>query len=439
MSLASKIANLLSPLQTPLAPNDNSTLRSQHKASRPDESPRIGLHDAETHQTFHMEEEEEERRHPYTHVSRDLYLEGNRIDGSLKCMLAGGAGGTSGDLLMHSIDTVKTRQQGDPHIPTKYPSLSSSYLKIFRQEGIRRGLYSGVTPAFLGSFPGTLIFFGCYEYSKRHLIDAGVHSSLAYLASVVDDSGFIADLAASVVYVPSEVLKTRLQLQGRYNNPFFNSGYNYRSTLHATRTIIKEEGFAALFYGYKATLFRDLPFSALQFAFYEQEQKWAKQYIGGKDIGLGLEVLTATTAGGLAGVMTCPLDVVKTRIQTQLNPTEDASKRVSPGQSSKPPELNSRPLSEPPGASHHSIRTIATSSPTTTTPKQGSVPLDTSSVFTGLKLVYKTEGLAGCFRGVGPRFLWTSVQSGTMLVLYQILLRQLEAHPLVASEGLSAL
>ena len=97
-------------------------------------------------------------------------------------MLCGAVGGTTGDLLMHSIDTVKTRQQGDPRLPAKYTSLSSTYSKIFRQEGLRRGLYSGVTPAFLGSFPGTLIFFGTYEYSKRHLIDAGVHHSLAYLA-----------------------------------------------------------------------------------------------------------------------------------------------------------------------------------------------------------------------------------------------------------------
>ena len=97
-------------------------------------------------------------------------------------MIAGGLGGTSGDLLMHSIDTVKTRQQGDPHIPPKYGSLSSAYVKIFRQEGVRRGLYSGVIPAFLGSFPGTIIFFGSYEYSKRHILDAGINPSLAYLA-----------------------------------------------------------------------------------------------------------------------------------------------------------------------------------------------------------------------------------------------------------------
>lgn len=34
-----------------------------------------------------------------------------------------------------------------------------------------------------------------------------------------------------------QVLKTRLQLQGRYNNPYFKSGYNYRGTIDATRTV----------------------------------------------------------------------------------------------------------------------------------------------------------------------------------------------------------
>jgi len=35
----------------------------------------------------------------------------------------------------------------------------------------------------LGSFPGTVIFFGTYEYSKRHLIDYGTTPWIAYLAS----------------------------------------------------------------------------------------------------------------------------------------------------------------------------------------------------------------------------------------------------------------
>jgi hypothetical protein len=98
-------------------------------------------------------------------------------------MLAGGLGGASGDMLMHSLDTVKTRQQGDPHIPPKYTSLGSSYFTIFRQEGIRRGLYGGWIPALCGSFPATMLFFGSYEYSKRRLLEYGVQPHLAYLTA----------------------------------------------------------------------------------------------------------------------------------------------------------------------------------------------------------------------------------------------------------------
>ncbi|KAI5282884.1 hypothetical protein KEM52_003561, partial [Ascosphaera acerosa] len=246
----------------------------------------------------HPHSDDHELRAPYTHS-----------------MLAGGIGGTTGDMLMHSLDTVKTRQQGDPHMPPKYSSMSSSYRLIFREEGLLRGLYSGVTPAFLGSFPGTVVFFGVYEATKRNMIDRGWNPSLSYLTS-----GFVADLAASVIYVPSEVLKTRLQLQGRHDNPFFKSGYNYRSTADALRTITRQEGCGALFFGYKATIVRDLPFSALQFAFYERLRGLAIDHAGSQEIGLPLEIATATGAGGAAGVLTCPMDVVKTRIQTQLNP-----------------------------------------------------------------------------------------------------------------------
>ncbi|KUJ14406.1 mitochondrial carrier [Mollisia scopiformis] len=348
--------------------------------------------------TMASQTDEEEGRPPYLHS-----------------MIAGGLGGTTGDLLMHSLDTVKTRQQGDPHIPPRYTSMSSSYGTILRQEGLRRGLYGGWLPALLGSFPGTVIFFGTYEYSKRHMIDAGITPQFAYLSS-----GFVADFAASFIYVPSEVLKTRLQLQGRYNNPFFQSGYNYKSTSHAARTIIRQEGFFALFYGYKATIFRDLPFSALQFAFYEQGQNWARQWKKSRDIGLPLELLTGAAAGGLAGVITCPLDVVKTRIQTQVNPAARATFQKTP-QNCSSTKTDSSPIKQ-------QIRSISTSSPSTHTPRPGSIKLDTSSVFTGLKVIYRTEGFAGWFRGVGPRFVWTSVQSGCMLFLYQTILRKLEIY-----------
>lgn len=222
--------------------------------------------------------------------------------------------------------------------------------------------------------------------------------------------GFLGDLAASVVYVPSEVLKTRLQLQGRYNNPYFNSGYNYRGTIDAARTIVRQEGASALFYGYKATLYRDLPFSALQFMFWEQFLVWARQHKESRDVGVPLELLSGGLAGGLAGVMTCPLDVVKTRLQTQVN--AGGSSEHSQSGTSKAPNPQKR--------------NISTSSPSTHTPRPGAANLHTSSVMRGLRAIYQTEGIGGWFRGVGPRGVWTFIQSGTMLFLYQRLLRQLE-------------
>lgn len=228
---------------------------------------------------------------------------------------------------------------------------------------------------------------------------------------VLTVAGFLADLVASTLYVPSEVLKTRLQLQGRYNNPFFYSGYNYKSTWDAARTIARTEGVPALYSGYKATIVRDLPFSALQFAIYEQSRGLATQIVGGSDIGLGLEVLTAMSAGGIAGVLTCPLDVVKTRTQTQVT-------RHGHGQSSQASKMEKVAKTTKGQARliHTNVRTVPNTVPT----------LDTSSILTGLNMIYKTEGVGGWFRGVGPRFVWTSVQSGTMLVMYQYLLKQFE-------------
>ncbi|KAI1431508.1 mitochondrial carrier [Xylaria sp. CBS 124048] len=339
-----------------------------------------------------------------------------------RSMIAGGLGGTTGDILMHSLDTVKTRQQGDPTIPPKYSTLKSSYYTIWRQEGIRRGLYGGLLPAVMGSFPGTMLFFGSYEWSKRYMLDLGLQAHFTYLTA-----GFIGDLAASIVYVPSEVLKTRLQLQGRYNNPHFNSGYNYHGTFDAVRTIIRTEGVAELFSGYKATLYRDLPFSALQFMFYEQFQSWARQYKDSRDIGVRLELLTGAAGGGLAGVMTCPLDVVKTRLQTQVDPVpvpHKAKDRTSTDTKSAIKEAGKQTIST--SKANSQIRPISTSSPSTSLPRPGAIALDEDSIIKGLRLIYKTEGVGGWFRGVGPRFLWTSVQSGCMFFLYQTIKRQLE-------------
>lgn len=296
------------------------------------------------------------------------------------CALAGGLGGLIGDSSMHSLDTVKTRQQGASHI-NKYRGTWAAYGTIFREEGIFRGLYGGYSAAMLGSLPSSAVFFLSYEAIKRYEVnELGIPETPAFLAA-----GFLGDLFSSVFYVPSEVLKTRLQLQGRHNNAHFKSGYNYKGFIDAAATIIRTEGPGTLFYGYKATLTRDLPFSAFQFTFYENFRQWAFQLTGthGKvdsfkqaetiSLPLYAELLTGAAAGGLAGILTTPLDVVKTRMQTQ-NGTSG-------------------------------------------------VILKSTSIISSLRTIYTVQGVSGLFSGVAPRFVWTSMQSSVMLLLYQVFLK----------------
>ncbi|KAK9470019.1 mitochondrial carrier domain-containing protein [Dipodascopsis tothii] len=323
-------------------------------------------------------------------------------------MIAGGIGGGMGDATMHSLDTVKTRQQGASG--AKYRNMLSAYGTILREEGVMRGLYGGFAPAMIGSLPGNTLFFGTYETSKRLFIGWGLPETPAHLLS-----GFLGDLAASVIYVPSEVLKARLQLQGRHNNPHYTSGYNYRGTWDALVTIVREEKPSALFFGYKATLIRDLPCSALQFAFYERFHAWARLWADSRDIGVPLELATGAAAGGLAGIITTPLDLIKTRIQTQLR--TETKPLTPPGKPAFFATTGAAAKAAP--AAPAGQRSLHTAQRTVS-------KLESESTLQALRAIYRHEGLAGLFAGIGPRFIWMSTQSSIMLFVYQSVLRVLE-------------
>lgn len=286
-------------------------------------------------------------------------------------LLSGGVGGALGDSLMYPLDTVKTRQQGASAaaVARKYSTAVQALKTIVREEGFARGLYRGYPAMVLGSFPSTMLFFGSYEALKRGMLAyTDMNETLVHLTA-----GFVGDIVSSFVYVPSEVIKTRLQVQGPYRPGLQatpQSQYNYRGMRDAFTQIVRQEGAGALFYGYKATLIRDVPFSGLQFAFYERFRKMAQRQSGSTELSAGAELVVGGAAGGLAGILTTPLDVIKTRIQTQTQ------QRIH-------------------------------------------------STMQGVRYILASEGLAGVFGGVAPRFVWTSIQSSVMLLLYQSSLRVL--------------
>ncbi|KAM2731502.1 hypothetical protein EV2_035157 [Malus domestica] len=145
------------------------------------------------------------------------------------------------------------------------------------------------------------IFVGVYEPTKQKLLNV-LPENLSALAHLT--AGAIAGAASSVVRVPTEVVKQRMQTA------------QFSSAPDAVRLILAKEGFKGLYAGYGSFLLRDLPFDAVQFCIYEQLRIGFK-LAARRDLKDPEVALIGAFAGAITGAITTPLDVIKTRLMVQ--------------------------------------------------------------------------------------------------------------------------
>lgn len=200
-------------------------------------------------------------------------------------VIAGGTAGVVVETALYPIDTIKTRLQavrGGGKINFK-------------------GLYSGLAGNLAGVLPASALFVGVYEPTKQKLLQIFPEnlSAAAHLTA-----GAIGGFAASLVRVPTEVVKQRLQTG------------QYASAPDAVRLIASKEGFKGLYAGYGSFLLRDLPFDAIQFCIYEQLRIGYKA-AARRDLNDPENAIIGAFAGALTGAITTPLDVIKTRLMVQ--------------------------------------------------------------------------------------------------------------------------
>lgn len=142
--------------------------------------------------------------------------------------------------------------------------------------------------------------------------------------------GMFAEAVACALFVPVDVIKERRQVQADLGK------YHYKSDLDAIKQIKATEGIRGLYRAYGATVLSFGPFSALYFTFYEnikgavvkndpatylkkvnKEGEDGKKAAHTQDIGFFQSMLCSMLAGGVASVMTNPLDMAKLRLQVQ--------------------------------------------------------------------------------------------------------------------------
>ncbi|XP_022842653.1 mitochondrial arginine transporter BAC2-like [Olea europaea var. sylvestris] len=227
-----------------------------------------------------------------------------------KEFVAGGLGGTAGIVTGYPLDTLRIRQQN---------SRTGSAFSILRHAVASEGpcaLYRGMAAPLASVFFQNAMAFQTYAILSRAFSTnstGGDPPSYKGVALGGIGTGAIQSLLLS----PVELVKIRLQLQGKINENKNQSGSD-KGPIQVARNIIRTEGWRGIYRGLTITVLRDAPAHGVYFWTYEyvREQLHPGCRKSGKET-----FRTMLFAGGLAGVASwifCyPLDVMKTRIQAQ--------------------------------------------------------------------------------------------------------------------------
>lgn len=237
----------------------------------------------------------------------------------LRSFVAGGFGGVCAVVVGHPFDLVKVRLQ------TAEKGVYSSAMDVVRKsiakDGLRRGLYAGVSAPLVGVTPMFAVSFWGYDLGKsivRATSTVAPDGSLSI--AQISAAGFFSAIPMTAITAPFERVKVILQVQGQKKlapgeKPKYSGG------LDVVRQLYREGGVRSVFRGSAATLARDGPGSAAYFAAYEYIKKvlTPKDPVTGEASGK-LSLTAITCAGAGAGVAmwipVFPIDTVKSRLQT---------------------------------------------------------------------------------------------------------------------------
>jgi solute carrier family 25 carnitine/acylcarnitine transporter 20/29 len=146
----------------------------------------------------------------------------------------------------------------------QYSGMTDCAVQVYRSGGIR-SLYKGTMLTLMRDVPGSIAWFGTYEVVKKELVTLqGIDdpSKLSPLAVLV--AGGFAGMACWGVCIPPDVLKSRFQTapDGKYTG-----------IVDVYRHLIKEEGYGALFTGFRPAMIRAFPANAACFLGMELAKK----------------------------------------------------------------------------------------------------------------------------------------------------------------------
>ncbi|KAL7066918.1 putative carrier protein [Cryptosporidium serpentis] len=226
-----------------------------------------------------------------------------------KHAIAGSAAGVVEHTSIFPLDTIKTILQAD-HLKKRSAIYDAvNYIKL---RGVS-SLFRGFKAAIIGNVPAHAAMFSTYELCRRTFstknleVSEGNYRYIDIFDKLIAPAlcGGTAVFVHDSIVTPMDVVKQRLQL-GSYKNIF-----------DCIKHMVKSEGPMSLFRSLPVTLFMNIPQNGLFVVLNENINKhFSHRVLNNRDPILKYFIF-AGISGAIAGFITTPLDVVKTKIQTQ--------------------------------------------------------------------------------------------------------------------------
>lgn len=288
-------------------------------------------------------------------------------------LLASAVSGCVSHIFVHPLDTIRSRLMVSTSSSTTCVNVAKDLL---RSDGLR-GLYRGFGVSLVMQAPAVATFLTTYDLTKSRILETTSLPGTSPIVHLV--SGLAAETISSFFWVPMEVVKQRAQVR--------RGAINASTSTTVVRDLLTHEGPRALFKGFGLTIATYGPYSMLYFTIYERMKIYAKQWTNGNEtkdkLPLTFIAGSAVPASAIAAICTTPLDVIKTRLQTQ----GDASFKVDPKYSRFRPYQGTL----------HAIRSLGVQ-----------------------------EGVNGFFRGVSARVLWIVPSTAITMVVFEYLKSQFD-------------
>ena len=307
-------------------------------------------------------------------------------------MLAGSFAGLAEHVTIFPLDTLRTQVQCERCGSVSPMQTWNCATRIVGKEGIFR-LWRGVSAMFAGCIPAHAAYFSIFESMKRATgADKPGHQPIA-----AGMCGATAALAHDVCMTPFDTIKQRMQL-----------GY-YRNMSHCIRSMAAHEGMRSFYTSLPTTLAMNLPFGIIMAAVNESTRRYLARQNPSGQLSLGNSMVAGAIAGAVAAAATTPLDLIKTRLQTQnLEPCPSPASSGGGMVTKFVQNINSAvkgPIIGT-GATSGSTRGISSSTVNcAAAPEPNYKTARISSAVQVMQQIWREEGAAGFTRGILPRVM----------------------------------